>query len=272
MIKVCFPPGCYGTYVTQCVYNYTNLRTSPLVKFKFGNHGDSHGHRINNNAYSVIQSGHADTLCQTEHDRMVAILPCANYQLDYYNNQFFKENQGHIIDYILTQMSVTEAEQKLKTHWGYTGPFDNNVPHWILREWCSFWIDNVLKESYNTTTYMALKSVYQLSTQDIFENFEESLKQIAQVLGLTITVDQDIINDQHREFLSLQKFHNSQINCRRYVHNLLAGINYNMPLNSIFDEAYVQHLLRQQNLEIQCDGLNTFPTSTQDLKTILYTP
>jgi hypothetical protein len=270
MIKVCFPPGCYGTYVTQCVYNYTNLRNSPFVKFKFGSHGDSHGHRINDNAYSVIQSGHVDTLCRTEHDRVVVILPSIDHQLDYYNNQFFKQEHGHLIDYILTQMSVTEAEHKLKTCWGYIEPFDDKVPHWILREWCSFWIDNVLKESYNTIPYITLQSVHQLSTQDIFENFEESLKQIAQVLELTITVDQDIINTQHQEFLSLQKFHDSQIKCCQYVHDLLEGISCNMFLNSIFDQAYVQHLLRQQNLEIQCDGLNTFPTSTQDLRTLLY--
>ena len=272
MIKVCFPPGCYGTYVTRCVYNYTDLRNTPFVKFNFGNYGDSHGHRINNTAYSVIQEGHFDTLCLAEHDQVVVILPCADHQLDYYNNQFFKESQGHLIDYVLTQMSITEAENKLKTHWEHTGLFDDSVPRWILREWCSFWIDNVLKELYNTIPYTTLQSVYQLSTQDIFENFEESLKQIVQALGLTITVDQEIINTQHQEFLSLQKFHNSQVRCNQYVHDLLAGINSDMPLDSIFSEAYVQHLLRQQNLEIQCNELNTFPTSTQELKTILYNP
>jgi hypothetical protein len=272
MIKVCFPPGCYGTYVARCVYNYTNLRNVPFVKFDFGNYGDSHEHRINDHAYSTIQEGHYDTLCQPKHDQVVVILPSADHQLDYYNNQFFKQKHGHLIDYILTQMSVTEAEHKLKTCWGYTGPFDDSVPHWILREWCSFWIDNVLKESYNTIPYITLQSVHQLSTQDIFENFEESLKQIAQVLELTITVDQDIINTQHQEFLSLQKFHNSQIRCHQYVHDLLEGINCNITLDSIFNEAYVQHLLRQQNLEIQCSELNTFPTSTQNLKTILYNP
>jgi hypothetical protein len=271
MIKVCFPPGCYGTYIAQCIYNYTNLKTGPFAKFKFGSHGNSHEHWLNDSAYSVIQSGHANNLCLTEHDRVMVILPCADHQLDYYNNQFFK-NHEHLVEYILTQMSVTEAEQKLKTHWGHTGQFNNSVPHWILREWCSFWIDDVLKESYNTVPYTTLQSVHQLSTQDIFENFEESIKQIVQILGLTITVDWDIINAQHQEFLSLQKFHNSQIRCHQSVHNLLAGINCDMTLDSIFDEAYVQHLLRQQNLEIQCDGLNNFPTSAQDLKTILYNP
>jgi hypothetical protein len=218
----------------------------------------------------MLQERHYETLRLMDQDQLVVILPLSEHELDYYNNQFFKQSHGHLRDYILSQITLDEAEFKLKDHWEYAGPFDNSVPQWILREWCSFWIDDVLKQSYNTIPYMTLQSLHQLSTQDIFENFQESLTQIVQVLELTITVDQEQINNQHREFVSLQKFHNSQIRCHQYVRDLLAGINCNMILHGIFDEAYIQYLLRQQDLEIQCDGLNTFPTSTQLLRTVLY--
>jgi hypothetical protein len=270
MIKVYFPPGCYGTYVSRCIYNYTNLRNEPFVEFIFGDTGDSHQHWNNQNAVLDIKQGHIETLCLTDNDLVISIVPCASHRLDYYNNQFFKQQRGQLIDYVLTQISQQEAEYKLTTQWNHNGKFDETVPRWIMREWCSFWINDVLETSYDAKRYQELDSVAQFTTQDIFENYTELLIENISKLGLTITVNLDIIHKQHEKFLLVQKFHNSQIQCEQCVHDLLIGSNNQITSYSIFDEAYIQHLLRCNNLEIHCDDLDIFPTTTQQLKNLTY--
>ena len=270
MIRVCFPPGCYGTYVARCIYNYTNLRVEPFIEFTFGDNGDSHQYRYNSNAKSQIQEGHLGQHLWNDHDVIVAILPCKSHRLDYYNNQFVKEQHGQLIEYISRLMAPDVALHTLATQWNYNGKFDETVPRWIMREWCSFWINDVLEVSYNTTPYKELNSVAQLTTQDIFNNYIELLTDTVAKLELTFTVNLDIIQRQHKNFLLVQKIHNSQLRCEQYVRDLLDGIDTNITLCSIFDEAYIQHLLRHHGYEIQCNKLNTFPKTTLCLKKIIY--
>jgi len=270
MIKLYFPPGCYGTYVTRCIYNYTNLRNKPFIEFTFGNNGDSHQHRYNLEAKLKIQQGHIETLFHTNTDVIISILPCKSNRLDYYNNQFFKQEHGKVIEYISSSLPPADIEYKLATNWNYNGNFNENVPRWIIREWCSFWIVDLLADMYDPKRYQDLNSVAQFTTQDIFENYIELLTEIILKLGLNFTVNLDIMYKQHEKFLSMQKFYNSQLRCEQYVHDLLAGNNTKIIVDSIFDEAYIQHLLRCNNLELQCKDLNHFPATTQQLKNLTY--
>lgn len=270
MIKVCFPPGCYGSYIGRCIFNYTNLRQGPFKQFDFGKNGNSHGHRDNPKTKYAIRQGHIDTIAIDLGDKLVTVLPCVDHYLDYYNNQFFKQKYGLLISYILSQMSRDEAEHKLSTYWNYKGKFNNTVPHWIMREWCSFWISGALDNAYCPTKYSQLNSIAKITTQDIFENYTEAFNDMISKLELIVNVDAETIHSQHKTFLSLQKFHNSQLKCQQYVTDVLAGTDNTIKINSIFDEAYIQHLLRQHNVEIQCDGLDTFPINTIELKKLTF--
>jgi hypothetical protein len=270
MIKVYFPAGCYGTYVTRCIYNYTNLRTEPFAEFTFGDNGDSHQYRYNDNAKAKIHHGHLGQHPWNDDHVVVTIVPCHSHRLDYFNNQFIKQDSGKLIEYISSRLSLAVAQDKLKTQWNYHGKFDETVPRWIMREWCSFWINDVLEVSYNPTPYQELKSVAQLTTQDIFENYVELLTEIVSRLGLTFTVNLDIIHQQHENFLSVQKLHNSQLRCEQYVRDVLDGNDTEITVYSIFDEAYIQYLLRLNNLELQCNSLDLFPATTQQLKNLTH--
>jgi len=274
MIKVYFPRGCYGTYLSQCIYNYTNLRTEPLDKTEFNNNGSSHHFWSKKQQLSsIIRYGHTDDpYLNVDANHVVVVLPCDEYRLDYYDNQFFKTEHEQLISYVLMQMSKEEAVYKLNAHWGYTGEFDNTVPRWIMREWCSFWLTDVFDQSYNVLEYSKINSTAQLSTQDIFENWTEAFAQLALRLDLALTVDADTIQKQHEQFLKLQKFHNIQLRCNQYVDDVINGVDSSVTLYSIFDEAYIQQLLRQHNIEIRCDGLDQFPSTTQQLRTLTYAP
>jgi hypothetical protein len=200
----------------------------------------------------------------------VVILPCQDHKLDYYNNIFVKNSNSQTIKFILESFPEKDAMHALKSQWGYTGNLDENIPRWIIREWCSFWIDDVLDKSIDATEYKKLTATIQITTQDLFENWLESLTQIASSLNLTFTVDESIMKKQHETFVKLQKFHNSQLRCQNYVSDLLAGNDNEMILHSVFDEAYIQHLLRKHNIEIHCYNLNEFPNTVQKLKNITY--
>jgi len=214
-----------------------------------------------------IQHGHIETLSHANTDVIISILPCKSNRLDYYNNQFFKQEHGKVGSF---GFSRSDIEYKLATNWNYNGNFNENVPRWIIREWCSFWIVDLLADMYDPKRYQDLNSVAQFTTQDIFENYIELLTEIILKLGLNFTVNLDIMYKQHENFLSMQKFYNSQLRCEQYVHDLLAGNNTKITVNSIFDEAYIQHLLRCNNLELQCKDLNHFPATTQQLKNLTY--
>lgn len=272
MIKVYFPRGCYGTYVAQCLYNYTTLRQHAFDKLTFDANGSSHDFRNKNLELSpLMRYGHHDApYMNVDADSVLVIMPCEDHVLDYYNNQFFKTEKQQVIDYILKQFPQSEAQTKLKSQWGYQGNFDHNVPRWIMREWCSFWIEDVLAESYVFEDYIQLPATIRITTEDIFNNWSESFGTICKQLGLVQTVDTKTITEQHDKFKALQKFHNSQLKCHQFVTNLVNHADSAIDVNSIFDEAYIQHLLRLQHINIKCDMLNVFPCTTNELRSVTY--
>lgn len=269
MIKILFPPGCYGTFLARCIYNFSNLRQGEFQDFTFTD-GSSHVYRSNQHANELIRVGHSTTLTIDDQDQVVTIVPSQDHALDYYNNQFYKEDSGHLVSYILKQISPAEAQEKLQTQWGYLGTFDTTVPRWIMREWCSFWIQDILDAWYSADDYVKINALRQTTTQDLFENFLPTLETIFIDLGLTFTVDRDIVDRQHQGFVKAQKFHNSEIKCRQIVSNVLSGVDAEVKIHSIFDEAYIQHLLRKNDLDLMCEGLDSFPISTAQLKKLTY--
>jgi hypothetical protein len=204
-------------------------------------------------------------------NNIISLLPDVDHNLDYYNNQFFKQQHGAVISYILNQFSQDEIADKLFNHWGHTDPLNATVPNWILREWCSFWITDLWNNTYSRKNYLTIPNSIQVEVIDLVSQFEQTFVDIVNKLKLTVNVDLSIIRDTHNVFLSKQQFHNSQLNCVQWV-NLTLNTDIDSPINTltIFDEAYIQHLLRQQGYEIKCDGLNEFPATTLCLKNIIY--
>lgn len=271
MINVVFPPGCYGHYLSNCVYHYTNLnKEQPNIEFD--HNGSSHAIRKHNN---VIRCGHCESPGYKFNidpgDTVVTILPDNRHCLDYYNNQFIKQDKGSIIGYVLTQLSVKEINDKLLNNWGYNGKFDNSVPLWILREWFSLWIDQCWHDGYHIDQYLKIPAVIQITTEDIFKNFINSIEAVVDALDLNLKVSTDYMQNYHNLFLEKQKFYGSQIACGEWANCVIDNkIDVVSPCKTIFDEAYVQHFLRKSNFEIKCDGLNVFPTSSLELHNILY--
>jgi hypothetical protein len=268
MIKVCFPPGCYGTYFSRCLYNYTNLRVGNFIPFAFDDVGSSHLHRNDPNASKVIQRSHFSNELNTDNSRKLVILPLPSYCLDYYNNQFVKQAKKQLIYYIKTQLPADEIKTKLRSGWNYTQEFDD-APTWILREFFSFWIADCFKDGYSLQDYTRIIADVVIDTQDIFLNFEQTFNKSCQALGLQINIEQEVITTTHQAFLSNQRYHGSQLNCQQWVYDAINGVvDTPTPCQTIFDESYVQYLLRDLGYELQCNGLNAFPKTSKTLHKI----
>jgi hypothetical protein len=272
MIKILFPPGCYGTYFSRCLYSYTSLSSSDVTNFNFDTTGSSHEFRRNQLATSLMWFGHLDTFKSSPGDRIITILPDSNHYLDYYDNQFIKQGKGALISYLQSQISEVDIKYKLLQHWNYKSDrLDEQIPTWILREWFSFWIEHCWNNGYNINLYKQILSELQISTQDVFENIFQKLTECATIIGEKLRINSETILFNHSQFVKNQQFHNVQLKCQHWVNQILHNeIACPTPCITIFDESYVQCLLRKQNFEIQCDQLNKFPLSSLEMKKIIY--
>ena len=89
-------------------------------------------------------------------------------------------------------------------------------------------------------------------------------------LGLTLVADTATMENNQRIWIAQQRYHNAQHRCTAWVLDILEDRNTETPCQTIIDEAYVQHCLREQGYEIRCNGLDVFPATSKDLREIIY--
>lgn len=268
MINVLFPPGCYGTFLAKCLYKLTSLNQTGDCNFVFDEYGSSHDHRLINTRH-IINYGHVINYINPM-DSLVVIVPCKHHYLDYFDNQFCKNEKEHICNYIHTLYSANEVQYKLLQSWNYSDPLTDNTPTWILREWCSFWIHDCLDQSYSVQKYQGFDRATYVSTQEIFKNLYTLVSNLAADLSLTVTVDKQEIAKIQKNFVKNQKLHGIQKKCQLWVRDIIEGKNSISPCRTIFDEAFVQHLLRTHGYEIKCNELNLYPTNASEFNKIIY--
>lgn len=273
MIKIIFPPGSYGTFLTKCLYHFSNLNNNlDKINFLFDANGSSHDFRLNNCSKNLIKCGHIETLdIDYFVDRVITMLPDSQHYLDYFDNQFIKQEFEQTVKYINNYFSFEEINKKLQTSWNYTGNYDHNTPKWIVREWTSFWINDCLIESYNTDKYQKILSLEYYNVNEIFDNLYLLIEKIAKTLNLKLIASKQEIDQTQLKFVQHQRLHNIQLKCQEWVYNITQGNNVSSPCVTIFDEAYVQMLLRTRGYEIKCEGLNDFPSDSSKMLEIIYT-
>ena len=273
MIKILFPAGGYGTYLARCLYSYTNLNdTNTSEQFEFDLSGSSHILRENTDAKTKIWQGHLTSPDWkiNNNDSIIVVLPEENHYLDYYNNQFAKNYNYELVKYISFQLSSEEINDKLKKNWGYDYSFDVNTPRWILREFFSLWIIDCFNNGYSLDLYKNIPTRFTIDTQDIILNFSNSFDKICQKLDLKKLVNDKTVIQNHTHFLQSQRYHNSQLNCKQWVQSTIEKTEMLAPHQTIFDEAYIQHIFRTLGYEIKCDVLDQFPCTTFEMQKLIY--
>jgi len=266
VLRIAFAPGCYGTYILSCLCNYTTLMPDTFIDPVYDNNGSSHYFRkflrTKSNDIKLIHDIPKPTDINAS-DKLVVILTTQSHILDYINNQNIKNEYG--LDKFFLYV-LPDANKEIRSGWNYN-TFDS-TPLWVLREYISLNIQSIIDN------YPALDRTIgevTFSTTDIFSNFISIFNNMAEILELTITYPLDKINLIHENFILLQTQHNIQIRCNEWVNDILNGTNNtDSPCTTIFDEAYVQSQLRNAGHELKCGGVNDFPKTSHEIKTLLY--
>jgi hypothetical protein len=276
MIKVIFAPGCYGTFLSKCLYYLTDIAgVSANTDWKFDALGSSHDLRIIPDAKKYILHGHpiingGDTISYDKSDTIISIVPCENNRLDYYDNQFYKQQKERIVSYIWSHFPKDVIHKKLQDGWNYNGRLDTSTPRWILREWCSFWLTECLHKGYDQSFFLDLPAVVHVTTQDFFSDLPKTLQKIATAVGVNVSIDHNQIITIQEKFVNAQKIHGIQDRCSSWIDDVLHGRSSTSPCMTLFDEAWIQYQLRTRGYEIRCDGLEQWPDHSQIMGDLLY--
>ena len=270
MIYVTFPAGCYGSYVMQSIYAYSNLgNTSEIIinstgsshdfrnsaeqkKYFVYDHKCALGTATTSNIFRANQALKNPT--RPAHTADVCIQSLESRRLDYMNNQLVKQENNDIVASI--QKSFPEFNEKLAA-WP-----DNSV--WALREWISFWLMDTMISSYHHIPWA------HITTDDLFDTDKNVFPDLINRLGLTVTADNVKMKLNQQQWISQQRYHNSQNRCDAWVQDILQDNNTPTPCQTILDEAYVQHCLQEQGYNIRCNGLDKFPATSGHLRELIY--
>ncbi len=248
MIKISWLPGCYGSYVMQSIYAYSNFGNGKIV---IDPTGSSHSFRERSDTRLFFDHSHEWT-----EDTDVHVNPVPGHELDYLNNQLVKQNKNDVISSFKRYFGDEFANEILE-HWGTTS-------HWAIREWASFCIVDQCLAGYKP------QPTVNLTTNDLFDTNKNVFSEIINRIGLTVTTDSATMKVNQQQWIAQQRYHNSQHRCKAWVEDILNDRNTATPCQTLLDEAYVQHCLREQGYEIHCDGLDNFPKTSSDLREIIY--
>jgi hypothetical protein len=248
MIKISWPLGCYGSYVMQSIYAYSNLGDGKII---IDSTGSSHNFRDDSKAKKFFNHGHV-----WSKDVDVHVNPDSEHCLDYLNNQLVKQENNNVIGSFKKSFGIGYYTEFLEK-W-------EDTSNWALREWASFWIINQFLAAYIP------QPTVKLTTNDLFDTNKNVFSEIINRIGLTVTTDSATMKVNQQQWIAQQRYHNSQHRCNAWVEDILNDRNTPTPCQTILDEAYVQHCLREQGYEIRCDGLNNFPKTSSELKELIY--
>lgn len=293
-VPIAYHGGTYGTYLEWCL---TSLTSTDQLVSPFTNLGNSHKFKKGNflkfdtvseflNAtqsakfarfHPKTQQQHSisdrlDQICNiTQH--MIYIYPARDSILLTINNYFTKIWNNWWIDLFL--ITDTDAVNKLYQNWPVVpGTAIQDIPVWIQREFLSLyfmpaWYDQV--EWYHPDRWYNPKCCT-ITVRDLLNNFEETL------LKIKVFCDLEYV----RPIKDLLPFHEQNLKNQKYLHhdalcaNIIQAVTHNQNFSweplSLLSEAWIQWQLRNLGYEIQCHGLDKFPTNSVHLHELLYQP
>lgn len=146
------------------------------------------------------------------------------------------------------------------THWSQMKP-------WELREWFSFFYPQWIQEWLDAPGQVD-STWLKVSTRDILTNTQDTFAKIIAHSDLSakqdeLTVFSNVWRDKQQYILDEYQVIN------QIIQHTLNSTEFDWEPRNIIAEAIVQQRLRTAGFEIQCDGLDTFPTNSSTLRSLL---
>lgn len=150
----------------------------------------------------------------------------------------------------------------------------SSIPVWIQREILSFnlmpaWFDQVEWFHPEKWSHTQCKVVL---INELLYDFKNTILKIQKFCGLEFKKSIDDIIPHHFTMLSLQKWATQDQLCNKIINSVLSDqlFDWSDQLLPLPSQSWVQWELRNHRLEIQCNGLDKFPTNSVQLKELLY--
>lgn len=289
-IAIAFNAGSYGTYLEWCL---TTLVNGNLVQEPFTSLGNSHkftgNHLVNIDGwrqYVASNSQHRfvrlhpktskdqsinETLTEILHNakNVIYVYPGETSLLLGLNNYFYKIWPNWIERYFNSEIDL----RVIYNNWPVAKdtPVDQ-IPVWIMREFLSHylvpaWLDQI--EWYQRDSWKH-PNLLTVTVPDLLFDFENTLEKIQKFCNLNYCQPASSLIDAHKKNLELQKYASHDRVCHSIIESVVNQTDLSWPELSLPSEAWVQWELRNQGYEIQCDGLNKFPTTSAKLLELLY--
>ena len=295
-VPILFNAGAYGTYLEWCL---TSLCSSEDLIMPFTQTGSSHNfegnHLLNMQGWreylkkgtpkqfvrlhpkttkDELISNSLDEIFQSV-DKIIFCYPDAESVLLNMNNWIFKIFEDPWIEIWNNPVEFCVDKEELYSSWLITpGTSIKNIDPWIRREFLSFYLMPAWQsqvEWYFPDQRQSSNCLY-VFTKNLLHDFENVLTDIVDFLQLEIRQPISSLLLYHEQNIKLQKHINQDSTCNQIIDSTLKDnfITWNpLPLPS---EAWIQWQLRELGYEIRCHGLDVFPTTSVQLKELLYTP
>jgi len=276
-VPIIYPPGAYGHYIFWILNNFTERGNGTNKTVPFDKYGGSHG-QIKSKTFCKIEELQFNSMKKQRFFHAHCVqrqdIPVHATQFNILNNWFSKWIIVATDKCMLTRYNnlfekATNCDIDVFSSILPTVMIDSTMSVFEVREMLSYklfypvpWIS-----SNNIPGSFDLKPGY------LLYDFENTLNKLCAYLDTTISSDDMLfLIKTHKTFMSLQQhLHKDEI-VAKFLTNFKEGLDVPLPDNlSIIDEAYIQHYLRDTlHLEIKCDGLDVFPSSTTKLREITY--
>jgi len=283
MVVVLAPSGAFGTTVEYCLRQFSNELTKVVATIA----PDGSMHTFEKEFHTAtieqfLQIKHKnleiatpvypgedyltakqtiDHLAQClDHDQKVLVIYFSSVQMAQRNQLFcFYKIPWLFFDTIMKDKHL-EWNVQYKS-WKDMQPFE-------LREALSFFIDQ--QSQYLEVKPNQKENWLYITTDDLLYNFKHTILDIIKYFQLTVDINQNI-DEFSVAWLSKQKYILDEFEqIEQIMSSLNSGVDISWNKLSIISEAIIQSRLRQAGLEMACDQLNQFPTTTHELqKTIL---
>jgi len=290
---IAFQAGAYGSYLRWVLYT---LLVDDPIQSPFEK---STSHNVSYLDTKLVEQGlvtkqhvTVDQLLENNNLKLSTIHPVLTFGMNFIEevDKISKLVDRVIIPYIDHSTYLLGVHNYLYKVWDdiWTGPLEyidredlakgwnvdtttdlDTVPRWILREHHSM---NIFSSWENQIGWFAPSHMSKTNCKfvfisDLFYNFLNTIESIRQFLGVEWIRDPVELLPYHKINISNQQYKNQDIIATQILQSVINNVNFRWNASDItlYTEAFIQRALQQQDIMLQCNGLNVFPTSTNEL-------
>ena len=161
-------------------------------------------------------------------------------------------------------------KERLETNPNFKSLDNHEV--WNMREWLSIqmWDHHKSETGHDVMIDYDNPKVYKFPVNKLRDDFTRTFNDLGTFLGLHNVRLNDQMDELHQDWLTNEKFIYKDRLIKELTDAIINDVDMEMHDLTLFDTAFIQRNLRLAGYEIECYGLNTWPTNTKQLRKLLY--